>query len=347
MLTSLNSLSIKISYSHRPKLKISIHIPGQFTELQTVIQSFPPIHHTSYCILHCVILCSSGSIHADELLKKWCTITSAGFNYAQCGVSASSCRAGVADQQLSSFGRKRNCRSLFRFPLALSLLLELNLVHRSLFEDISKKRLYVLLLAWAGMSTGVRPSQESLLCSSGSIRRRAEPRRRGAPDLQEWRRTSRFNYSLFSLLDMQPSLSLPVGSSGVTAKPFFWLGFSSAQFWPPGELLFSLAHVEALYHLSLSLVLGRARSSPLTPVRSVFTGTCKITWQEQLKALDGTSVPSVPLTFYKLFCFIKMKSSLKRGLPLCAKGSIIAEFSAKLQDDSKKIRPISNFSSVF
>ncbi len=123
---------------------------------------------------------------------------------------------------------------------------------------------------------------------------------------------------------MQPSLSLSVGSREVAVKPFFWLRFSKMHFWPPEELPFSLAHVKALYHLSL-LILAHTLCSPFSSVRSVFTGACKITWQEQLKALDRTDVPSVLQTFTN-FCFIKIRVHWKEVVILLPKGQLLLSF---------------------
>jgi len=137
---------------------------------------------------------------------------------------------------------------------------------------------------------------------------------------------------------------IPAGSREVAAKPSFWLGFSNTRFWPPEELLFSLAHVEALYHLSLFLLLSPPTPPTFPPVRSVFTGACKMTWQEQLNALDRTDVPGDPQTLPNLFFLpsLSLKEFTEKRSPLCARGSSITEFVAKLQARYKYMNPIPN-----
>lgn len=114
----------------------------------------------------------------------------------------------------------------------------------------------MFLLAWTSMSTGVWQNKKGLH-NSCSTYESTYLRLCSAPDLQELEEEKEFKgltTHFFPPLDIPPSLSLPVGSKRVTANPLFWLGFSNTQFWPPEELLFSLAHVKALYHLSLSYI---------------------------------------------------------------------------------------------
>lgn len=72
-------------------------------------------------------------------------------------------------------------------------------------------------------------------------------------------RVLRLTTHFFSLFDIPPSLSLPVGSRKVTAKPFFWLGFCNTRFWPPEELL-SLWHMLRRSIISLFLILSHTLS---------------------------------------------------------------------------------------
>lgn len=101
------------------------------------------------------------------------------------------------------------------------------------------------------------------------------------------------------------TLSAPLQGAGRSE----WSLYSgNMQLCPPEELLLSLAHVKAFYHLSPSpfdsLMLALLA---FPPVRSVFTGACKITWQEPLKALDRANVPSAPQTFTDFFVSLKWR----------------------------------------
>lgn len=106
----------------------------------------------------------------------------------------------------------------------------------------------------------------------------------------------------FSLFDIQPSFALPAG-----AERSQWSLYSGSGLATRSSGLqknsYSLWHMLRRSIISLFLILSRALSSPFSPVRSVFTGACKITWQEQLKALDRTNVPSVPQTLTIFFLF--------------------------------------------
>lgn len=114
------------------------------------------------------------------------------------------------------------------------------------------------------------------------------------------RRSLRFNYSfLLFLTSSHHSLSLR------GAERSHWNLYSGSDLATCSSGLqknsYSLWHMLRRLIISLSVILLHALSSPLSPVRSVFTGACKITWQEQLKALDRTNVPSVPQTFTNFF----------------------------------------------
>lgn len=144
---------------------------------------------------------------------------------------------------------------------------------------------------------------------------------------RSWRRrrrtSSRFNYSFFSLFDIQPSLSLPVGSREVTPKPFFWLRFSEMQFWPPEELPFSLAHVKALYHLSFwnFLVLSVLRSLSDLSLR----GLVKLPGKNNSKHWTGPASP-VSCKLLQTFVSLKWRVHWKEVCVFLPKGQLLPSF---------------------
>lgn len=108
---------------------------------------------------------------------------------------------------------------------------------------------------------------------------------------------------LFSPLDIQPLLSCsPWGGErsrwSLSSGSGLAAGSSGLQ-----KNSCSLWHTLRHSIISFCPILSR--------VRSVFTGTCKITWQEQLKAPDRTSVPSVPQTFTNLSVSLKWRGHWK------------------------------------
>lgn len=159
----------------------------------------------------------------------------------------------------------------------------------------------MFLLAWTSMSTGVWQKKKPLH-NSASAYESTYARLHSAPDLQE---SSRFNYSFFLFLtSSHHSLSL-WGAERSQRSLYSGSGLATRSSGLQKNS-YSLWHMLRRSIISLFLILSRALSSPFSPVRSVFTGACKITWQEQLKALDRTSVPSVPQTFTNFF-FVSLK----------------------------------------
>lgn len=127
---------------------------------------------------------------------------------------------------------------------------------------------------------------------------------------RSWRRSLRFNYSFLLFLTRSHQSASQRGAE------------RSQRSLHPGSAAATRSsglqkNCDSLWHMLrcsiISLSLPCALPCSLALVRSVFTGTCKITWQAQLKALDRTDVPQRPANFYKLFSFIKMRSSVKSG----------------------------------
>lgn len=133
---------------------------------------------------------------------------------------------------------------------------------------------------------------------------------------------------LFSPFDVQPLLSCsPWGGQrsrrSLSSGSALAAGSSGLQ-----KNSYSLWHTSRHSIISFCPILSR--------VRSVFTGTCKITWQRATQSSGQDPCPQCPTNFYRPFCFIKVKRSLKRGPRFCAKGSVITECAAELRDDSIK-----------
>lgn len=175
----------------------------------------------------------------------------------------------------------------------------------------------MFLLAWTSMSTGVWQQKKTaqirldLRVHIPKARRCTWPAGVGAGGR---RRSLRFNYSflLFLTRSHQSASQRGAERSQRSLHPGSAAATRSSGLQKNCDSLWHMLRC-SIISLSLSLpsVLSHARSLAL--VRSVFTGTCKITWQEQLKALDGTDVPQRPANFYKLFSFIKTKSSVRSG----------------------------------
>lgn len=80
---------------------------------------------------------------------------------------------------------------------------------------------------------------------------------------------------------------------------------------------------------------------PFSPVRSVFTGPCKITWQRRVKALERTNVPSVPQSFTNFFVSLKWRVHWKEVHVFVPKG----QWSLNLLQSYKARKRIINLSS--
>lgn len=161
-----------------------------------------------------------------------------------------------------------------------------------------------------------------------------------APDLQELEEKFYCRFFFF------PALTCSHGSGSLRGAERSQRSLFSGAGWAPRssglqENSFSLWHTLRRSIISLSLSLSRARSPPLSPVRSVFTEACKITWQEQLKALDRTHVPGVPQTFTNFFLSLKWRVHWKEVHVFLPKGQILLNL---LQGDSTEIYPNPNFS---
>lgn len=176
---------------------------------------------------------------------------------------------GLGDPQWSSFGREE-------FPVACPVS-SCSLFEMLLWTDIHGSPLVVSVKAALNVSIGIDKHVNRSLAGREACTVQAQAMNLHTPGSAvhltcrwwrgRWRGSSRFNYSFFfSLSFWHPAitLSLPAGSRKVSAKPLFWLGFSNTQFWPPEELLFSLARVKALHHLSPSDTL----SCSLSPIVS-------------------------------------------------------------------------------
>lgn len=166
----------------------------------------------------------------------------------------------------------------------------------------------MFLLARTGMSTGVWQNKKTRH-NPASTYESADPGLGAAPDLQESEPEEEKEFEVLllvfflfltcshhsrSLRGAERSQRSLYSGSGLATRS------SGLQ-----KNSYSLWHMLRRSIISLFLTLSRARSSPFSPVRSVFTRACKITWQEALKALDRTDVPSVPQTFTNFFVSLK------------------------------------------
>lgn len=163
----------------------------------------------------------------------------------------------------------------------------------------------MFLLAWTCMSTGVWQNKKTLHNSGPTD---DTPESTVHLTCRSWRRrrrrSSRFNYTFFLFLTSSHHSGSLRRAERSQRSLYSGLGLATRSSGLQ-ENSYSLWHMLGRSIISLSLILSHALSSPLLPVRSVFTGPCKITWQEQLKALDRTNVPSVPQTFTNFLLSLK------------------------------------------
>lgn len=176
------------------------------------------------------------------------------------------------------------------FPFPLPEMLVWENVHRSLFMGSPKEVLNVSIGKDKQVSRSLAEQQDftnQALRTLGSTVHLT---------CWSWRRRLRFNYSFFLFLTSSHH-SLSLWGAGRSE----WSLYSGSGLATRSSGLqknpYSLWHMLRRSIIPLSVILSRALSSPLSPVRSVFTGACKITWQEPLKALDRTNVPSALQTF--------------------------------------------------